>query len=246
MVLLDRLRAGGEPRALAARHVGRVLRPSHPPEAPGARDLDDAGPPPVTHVPAAVAVAEHRRPVPSTTRSTGTLAEKVAASLGGREPLADSLPRRVAARRLRRGHRRGRGARRRVHRAARPGPRTGPGRRPRGWVDGQRRVDASACSRPLTARVGERMAHEPGRADRPAGRGHRDRACCSATSSQRVLGQYDLLVLDDDAAADAVYYVGRATSSRWRSASRSGRATSGCGSRSTRSRTGRSSPACRG
>ena len=60
---------------------------------------------------------------------------------------------------------------------------------------------------PLTARVGERMA---GSRVAPIGR----RVAGTETGvllgylAQRVLGQYDLLVLDDDAAADAVYYVG--------------------------------------
>ena len=60
---------------------------------------------------------------------------------------------------------------------------------------------------PLTARVGERMAPSP---SRPIGR----RVAGTETGvllgylAQRVLGQYDLLVPDDDAAADAVYYVG--------------------------------------
>ena len=60
---------------------------------------------------------------------------------------------------------------------------------------------------PLTARVGERMA---GSRVAPIGR----RVAGTETGvllgylAQRVLGQYDLLVLDDDASADAVYYVG--------------------------------------
>ena len=60
---------------------------------------------------------------------------------------------------------------------------------------------------PLTARVGERMA---GSAVAPIGR----RVAGTETGvllgylAQRVLGQYDLLVLDEEGAADAVYYVG--------------------------------------
>jgi len=60
---------------------------------------------------------------------------------------------------------------------------------------------------PLTARVGERMA-----SSRIAPIGRRvagtETGVLLGYLAQRVLGQYDLLVLDDDAAADAVYYVG--------------------------------------
>jgi coenzyme F420 biosynthesis associated uncharacterized protein len=61
---------------------------------------------------------------------------------------------------------------------------------------------------PLTARMGERMA-----ASRVAPIGRRiagtETGVLLGYLAQRVLGQYDLLVLDeDDAAADAVYYVG--------------------------------------
>ena len=60
---------------------------------------------------------------------------------------------------------------------------------------------------PLTARVGERMA-----TSRVAPIGRRvagtETGVLLGYLSQRVLGQYDLLVLDDDAASDAVYYVG--------------------------------------
>jgi coenzyme F420 biosynthesis associated uncharacterized protein len=61
---------------------------------------------------------------------------------------------------------------------------------------------------PLTARVGERMA-----SSRVAPIGRRvagtETGVLLGYLAQRVLGQYDLLVLDDDArAADAVYYVG--------------------------------------
>ena len=60
---------------------------------------------------------------------------------------------------------------------------------------------------PLTARVGARMA-----SSRVAPIGRRvagtETGVLLGYLAQRVLGQYDLLVLDDDAAADAVYYVG--------------------------------------
>jgi coenzyme F420 biosynthesis associated uncharacterized protein len=74
------------------------------------------------------------------------------------------------------------------------------------WVE----ANISSMSRllqPLTARVGARMA---GSRVAPIGR----RVAGTETGvllgylAQRVLGQYDLLVLDDDASADAVYYVG--------------------------------------
>ena len=138
--------------------------------------------------------------VPSTTRSTGTSPSGSPAAFSGREPLAAVLPRRVAARRLRRGHRRGRGAGRRrtpgCARRARRGPRwsTAPA-----WVVGQRVVDATparaahrAGRRTHGRRAGSRRSAAGSRAPRPG--------CCSGTSPQRVLGQYDLLVLDDDAA----------------------------------------------
>jgi coenzyme F420 biosynthesis associated uncharacterized protein len=60
---------------------------------------------------------------------------------------------------------------------------------------------------PLTARVGARIA-----ASRVAPIGRRvagtETGALLGYMSQRVLGQYDLLVLDDDTSADVVYYVG--------------------------------------
>jgi coenzyme F420 biosynthesis associated uncharacterized protein len=73
-------------------------------------------------------------------------------------------------------------------------------------------VDANIASMrrllaPLTTRVGMRMA-----TSRIAPIGRRvagtETGVLLGYLAQRVLGQYDLLVLDDDAAADAVYYVG--------------------------------------
>ena len=60
---------------------------------------------------------------------------------------------------------------------------------------------------PLTERVGQRMA---GSAIAPIGRriAGTETGVLLGYLAQRVLGQYDLLVLDDDDAADAVYYVG--------------------------------------
>jgi coenzyme F420 biosynthesis associated uncharacterized protein len=79
-------------------------------------------------------------------------------------------------------------------------------------VDREAWVDANIMSMqrllaPLTARVGERMVNS-----RVAPFGRRvagtETGVLLGYLAQRVLGQYDLLVLDDDAAADAVYYVG--------------------------------------
>jgi coenzyme F420 biosynthesis associated uncharacterized protein len=79
-------------------------------------------------------------------------------------------------------------------------------------VDRRQWVSANVASmrrllEPLTARVGERMA-----SSRVAPIGRRvagtETGVLLGYLSQRVLGQYDLLVLDDDTAADAVYYVG--------------------------------------
>lgn len=79
-------------------------------------------------------------------------------------------------------------------------------------VDRSAWVSANVASmrrllQPLTARVGERMA-----SSRVAPIGRRiagtETGVLLGYLAQRVLGQYDLLVLDDDAAADAVYYVG--------------------------------------
>ena len=60
---------------------------------------------------------------------------------------------------------------------------------------------------PLTARVGERMAGSP---VAPFGRriAGTETGVLLGYLAQRVLGQYDLLVLDEEGASDAVYYVG--------------------------------------
>ena len=160
----------------------------------------------MTHIPA-VAVAEPPPAAPVHDPIDWALAERVARRFSGREPLAasylagslrddfdavtaeaESLVADYTGLRS-------------------PGPARAQVVDRASWVVGQRRVDAPPAR--AAHRAGRRThGRQPGRADRPSGRGHRDRACCSATSRQRVLGQYDLLVLDDDAAADAVYYVG--------------------------------------
>jgi len=60
---------------------------------------------------------------------------------------------------------------------------------------------------PLTARVGQRMAGSP---VAPLGRriAGTETGVLLGYLAQRVLGQYDLLVVDDEGSADAVYYVG--------------------------------------
>ena len=124
-----------------------------------------------------------------------------------------------------------------------------------GWVE----ANVASMRRllgPLTSKLGSEMVASP---LAPIGR------TVSATElgvllgwfSQRVLGQYDLLVPDDarrDRGSGCTRVGPTATRSttsaptswRSRSASRSDRATSGSGSRSTRSPTGRSSSASRG
>ena len=129
----------------------------------------------------------------------------------GREPFAESYHYASLAARLRRAHRRGRGAGRRgdraaVARRARPGP--GSPTAPAGCAPTSRRSSA-CCARSPTARRAHRrpVALAPRRAARsPAPRS----ACCSAGCRRRVLGQYDLLVVEDENPEDQdlVYYVG--------------------------------------
>jgi coenzyme F420 biosynthesis associated uncharacterized protein len=135
-----------------------------------------------------------------------TLAEKVARRFSGREPLAASY---LA------------GSMRRdfdevtVEAEALVASYTGlraPGPARAQVVDRGSWVSANVSSmrrllEPLTTRMGERMA-----SSRVAPIGRRvagtETGVLLGYLAQRVLGQYDLLVLDDDAAADAVYYVG--------------------------------------
>ena len=87
---------------------------------------------------------------------------------------------------------------------------------------------------PFSDTVGARMAPSP---VAPVGRrvAGAELGFLLGYVAQRVLGQYDLLVPEDSSLAvadDAVYYVGPNVL-RSRSGSRSGRATSGSGSRCT-------------
>jgi coenzyme F420 biosynthesis associated uncharacterized protein len=73
-------------------------------------------------------------------------------------------------------------------------------------------VDANVASmrrllEPVTARVGERMSRSP---IAPIGRrvAGAEMGALLGVMAQRVLGQYDLLLLEETDAADAVYYVG--------------------------------------
>jgi coenzyme F420 biosynthesis associated uncharacterized protein len=159
----------------------------------------------VTHVPA-VAVAEAPSAAPVHDPIDWGLAEKVARRFSGREPLAasylagslrddfDSVTAEAEALVA-------------EHTGLRsPGPARAEVVDRSAWVS----ANVSSMRRllaPLTARVGERMA-----SSRVAPIGRRvagtETGVLLGYLSQRVLGQYDLLVLDDDAAADAVYYVG--------------------------------------
>ena len=162
------------------------------------------------------------------------LAERVARGIAGRDRFADSYLAASLHTDFAAVEHPGRGRGRRVHRASaapdRPSPRssTAPGGSP------PTSARCARCSQPLTDRFAERLAHNP---LAPVGRrvAGTELGVLLGYVAQRVLGQYDLLVPDDDggATADRVYYVGP-TCSGSRSATRSGRATSGSGSRCTR------------
>ena len=159
----------------------------------------------MTHVPA-VAVAESPPAEPIHDPIDWALAERVARRFAGREPLAASY----LAGSLRDDFES-------VTTQAEalvadytglraPGPARAQVVNRASWVE----ANISSMSRllqPLTARVGERMA-----SSRVAPIGRRvagtETGVLLGYLAQRVLGQYDLLVLDDDASADAVYYVG--------------------------------------
>jgi coenzyme F420 biosynthesis associated uncharacterized protein len=158
----------------------------------------------VTHVPA-VAVAE-APPGPVHDPIDWALAERVARRFSGREPLAASY----LARSLRDDFEEVT-----AEAEALVAEYTGlhaPGPARAQVVDRSSWIAANVSSmrrllQPLTQRVGERMA-----SSRVAPIGRRvagtETGVLLGYLAQRVLGQYDLLVFDDDAAADAVYYVG--------------------------------------
>jgi len=159
----------------------------------------------VTHLPA-VSVAEPVDAAPAHDPIDWVLAERVAKRLSGREPLAASY---LA------GSLRDDFDEVTAEAEALVADYTGlraPGPARAQVVDRSSWVSANVSSMqrllaPLMARVGERMA-----SSRVAPIGRRvagtETGVLLGYLSQRVLGQYDLLVLDDDAAADAVYYVG--------------------------------------
>ena len=133
-----------------------------------------------------------------------------------------------------------------LHRAARARA-TCRARRARPARVGRRRTSrrCGTLLDPLMQRFGDRMARKPVRADRPAGRRRPRSACCSATS-RSACSASTTCSCPTTTRGDAVYYVGAQRPRAGEALRVPARATSGCGSRSTRSRTGRSSPACRG
>jgi coenzyme F420 biosynthesis associated uncharacterized protein len=159
----------------------------------------------VTHVPA-VAVAEAPPAGPVHDPIDWGLAERVARRFSGREPLAASY---LA------GSLRADFTEVTAEAEALVAEHTGlhaPGPARAEVVDRKAWVSANVSSMrnllaPLTARVGARMA-----ASRAAPIGRRiagtETGVLLGYLSQRVLGQYDMLVFDDDVSADAVYYVG--------------------------------------
>ena len=152
------------------------------------------------------------------------------ASLQRPRAAGGQLPRRVAARRLRRGHRRGRSARRRAHRAARR--RARHGRRsstaPRGCRPTSRRCGACSRRSPrASASAWPRARSRRSAAGSPAPRS----ACCSATSRSACSASTTCSSSTTTPRRRRRLLRRAATSSRSRSASRSRHATSGCGSR---------------
>lgn len=159
----------------------------------------------MTHVPA-VAVAEAPPAAPVHDPIDWALAERVARRFSGRQPLAASY---LA------GSLRDDFDEVTAEAEALVAEHTGlqvPGPARAQVVDRAAWIGANVSSmrrllEPLTMRVGERMA-----SSRVAPIGRRvagtETGVLLGYLSQRVLGQYDLLVFDDDAAADAVYYVG--------------------------------------
>ena len=154
---------------------------------------------------AATGSARDRRPV------DWELAERVAVRVAGREPFAESYHYDSLAARLRRAHRRGRGAGRRGHRPALASPgRPGPGSptAPAGSAPTSPR--SSGCCGRSPTRLGERMAASAARRRSPAQVAGAEVGQLLGWMSTRVLGQYDLLVIEDEDPddQDLVYYVG--------------------------------------
>ena len=178
------------------------------------------------------------------------LAERLALRLSAREPFASSYHADSLAADFAELHRRGRGAG-----GARP-PACGrwPARPAPAWSTGRTgsrptsRRSSGSCARRSTgsASASRNGPSIPLTVTRkvPAA----EVGALLGWMSGRVLGQYDLLVVDDEHRRDQdlVYYVGPNVLSTSRSASASRRASSASGSPSTRSPTGPSSPACRG
>ena len=172
------------------------------------------------------------------------LAERVAVRVAGREPFADVVPLRLARPRLRRADGRGRGARRRGDRPAlarRAGP--GPGHRPRRLGARQHRVvpaaaapahrQARRAARPTTPLAPGRPARSPASRSARCSAGCRPGCSASTTCSSSRTRTPTSRTSSTTSAP---------TCSPSRSASPSRPASSGCGWRSTRSPTGRSSP----
>ena len=216
----------------------RVIRPKHR----GARPRD-SGPAAGDARARRSRWPKHRRPVPSTTRSTGRSPRRwrAASAVASRWPpatspgsLRDDFEAVTAEAEALVAEHTGLRA---------PGPaRAQVVDRRRGCRPTCRRCDACSRRSPHASasawrRAGSRRSAGGSPAPRPA--------CCSATSRSACSGS-TTCSCSTTTPPPTPSTTSAATSSRWRSASPSGRATSGCGSRSTRSRTGRSSPACRG
>ena len=135
----------------------------------------------------------------------------MAIRVAGREPLAESYHYASLEPDFQRVHRRGRGAGGAARPAcapwpARPGPGspTGPG-----WIRANL-ASFQRLLRPLTDRLGERIDDGQGRRPSAASIAGAEVGALLGWMSTRVLGQYDLLVIEDENPEDQdiVYYVG--------------------------------------
>ena len=180
-----------------------MIRPKHR----GARPRDPGPGPTVTHVPA-VSVAMPVDAAPAHDPIDWALAERVATP---RSAGASRWPRRTSPGRCattsttsparpRRSSPTTRGCARRVPRGRRSSTAA------RGCPRTSRRC--SACSR-RSRRASASAWREPGRADRPAGRRHRDRRAARVPRAARARPVRPARARRRRAAADAVYYVGR-------------------------------------